>query len=192
MGEFMWQIYFGLIIFGFPHLLSSLAPGARDRLKQQLGENRYKLAYAAASLLGVVLMAFGYIAQRQMPATLLYQPYDGARHLAFLVILVGFILIANNGSRSHLRLWFGHPFSLGIMLWSATHLLLNGEKPVVLIFSVILLIAVLDVAMNVARGKMPAFEPTWSHDIRGLVAGTIVYLVFMFGFHPYILGIPVV
>jgi uncharacterized membrane protein len=191
MGEFMWQVYFGLVIFGFPHLLSVLAPGARDGLKQRLGENRFKLAYSAVSLAGVVLMAIGYIAHRNMPAELLYQPYDSARHLAFLVILVAFSLIANNGSRSHLRLWLGHPFSLGIILWSATHLFLNGEKPVVLIFSVILLIAVLDVALNVARGKMPVFEPTWSHDLRGLIAGTIVYLIFMFGFHPYILGIPV-
>jgi uncharacterized membrane protein len=191
MGVFLWQLYLGLVLFGAPHLLSALAPGARDRLKQRLGENRYKLAYSAVSLAGVVLMALGYIAHRHMPAELLYQPYDGARHLAFLVILVAFILIANNGSRSHLRLWFGHPFSMGIILWSASHLFLNGEKPVVLIFSVILLIAVLDVALNVARGKMPAFEPTWFHDIRGLVAGTIVYLIFMFGFHPYILGIPV-
>jgi uncharacterized membrane protein len=192
MGVFMWQLYLGIFLFGAPHLLSVLAPGARDRLKQRFGEGPYKMAYSALSLAGIILMALGYIAHRHLPADLFYQPYEGARHLAFLVILVAFILIANNGSRSHLRLWFGHPFSLGIILWSATHLFLNGEKPVVLIFSVILLIAVLDVAMNVARGKMPAFEPNWSHDIRGLIGGIIVYLIFMFGFHPYILGIPVV
>lgn len=188
----MWQLYLGLVLFGAPHFLSALAPGARDSLKQRLGEKPFRLAYSALALVGIILMALGYIAHRHMPADLLYQPYYGARHLAFLVILAGFILIANNGSRSHLRLWLGHPFSLGVILWSAAHLLLNGEKAVVLIFSAILLIAVLDVALNMARGRMPAFEPTSSHDIRGLVAGTIVFLIFMFGFHPYILGIPVV
>lgn len=192
MGEFMWQLYLGLVLFGFPHLLSALAPGTRDRLKQRLGENRFKLAYSALALAGIILMALGYVAYRHLPADLLYQPYDGARHLAFLVILAGFILIANNGSRSHLRLWLGHPFSLGVILWSAAHLFLNGERAVVLIFSVIFLIAVLDIALSVARGKMPAFEPTWSDDIRRLIGGVIVYLIFMFGFHPYILGIPVV
>ncbi len=188
----MWQLYLGIVLFGFPHLFSALAPQPRDRLKQRLGENRFKLAYSAMSLTGIILMALGYIAHRHMPTDLLYQPYDGARHPAFLVILAGFILIANNGSRSHLRLWLGHPFSMGIILWSAAHLMVNGETAVVLIFSMLLLIALLDVALSVARGKMPAFEPSWSHDIRGLVAGTIVYLIFTFGFHPYVLGIPVV
>jgi uncharacterized membrane protein len=191
MGEFMWQLYFGLVLFGFPHLFSALAPHARNRLKQRLGENQFKLAYSAISFGGIILMALGYLAHRNMPADPLYQPYDSARHMAFFVILAGFILIANNGSRSHLRLWLGHPFSLGVILWSAAHLLVNGQNAVVLIFSTILLIAFLDVAVNLARGKYPQFQPTLSHDIRGLVGGIIVYLIFMFGFHPYILGIPV-
>jgi uncharacterized membrane protein len=190
----MWQIYLGMALFAAPHLWSSLFSASRNRLRQRWGENRYKLTYSAVSAAGVLLLARGYLAARgnSMAEVYLYHPLGyGARHYLFLVILAGFILIANTGSRSHLRLWVGHPFSLGIVLWSTAHLVANGERAVVFIFAIFLLVALVDVAVSLWRGKKPAYEPTWSYDIRGLVAGILLFLFLMLVFHPYVLGVPV-
>jgi uncharacterized membrane protein len=189
----MWQVYLGILLFGGVHLWSLFAPAQRDQLKARLGESRFKLAYSALSLAGVVFLALGYMHGRAGPGApgLLYQPLDNARHLAMAVILLGFILIFSNGSKAHIRLWLKHPFSIGIMLWSAAHLLVNGETAVVLIFATFFLIALLDVVLSLARGSRPVFEPTWSHDLRAVIVGIVLYLIFMLGFHPYVLNIPV-
>lgn len=190
----MWQLYLGALLFAGPHLLSVLAPASRDGLKRRWGEDRFKRAYAAASLAGVLFLALGYVSARLSAAgpELLYQPLNGARPLALLMILVGFILIANTGSRSHVRQWVQHPFSLGVILWSSAHLLVNGEFAVIWIFAIFLVISVADAALGFWRGKKPVFEPTWSHDIRGIAVGVVVYFVFMLGIHPFILRMPVI
>lgn len=190
----MWQLYLGALLFAGPHLLSVLAPASRDGLKQRWGETRFKMAYAAVSLAGVILLALGYLSARSSPAgpELLYQPLDSARSLAMPMILVGFIFIASTGGRSHIRQWLKHPFSLGVILWSLAHLLANGEIAVIWIFAIFLVIAVADAALSLWRGKKPAFEPSWSHDVRSIAMGVVFYFVFLFGFHPYILKVPVV
>lgn len=190
----MWQLYLGALLFAGPHLWSVLAPASRDGLKQRWGELRFKMAYAAVSLAGAIFLALGYLSARDSPTgpELLYQPLNGARNLALLLILPGFIFIAGTGGRSHIRQWLKHPFSLGVILWSLAHLLANGEIAVVWIFAVFLVIAVADAALGFWRGKKPVFEPLWSHDAGSIAAGVAFYFVFLLGFHPYILGVPVI
>ena len=190
----MWQLVLGVVLFVGPHLWSILLPAQRDAVKTRWGEARFKFTYLAVSLVGILLFAWAYQLGRSGPATLdmLYEPLVGARHFAMLLILAGFILIFANGSQSHIRRLFKHPFSMGIVLWSLAHLLVNGETAVVVIFASFLLVAALDVIMSFASAKMPVFEPKWSHDVRSVVVGLVLYAAFLLGFHPYILNVPVI
>jgi uncharacterized membrane protein len=50
----------GLLLFLGVHSLAIVSPTGRDRLASRLGEGPYKGLYALLSLLGLVLIAWGY------------------------------------------------------------------------------------------------------------------------------------
>jgi uncharacterized membrane protein len=187
----MSALFLGILIFGGSHLFSILLPAMRNRLSAWLGEKRYKGFYAATSLIGVGLMAVGYW-QTRFDGSMLYQPYEDARHITMLMVLLGFILIGANGGKGYLRLWLQNPFSIGVCLWATGHLIVNGKTPVVLIFSTLLLIGVLDIVFSLLRGERALFDPVIRRDVTAVIAGVVIYAIFIFGFHPYVLGVPVV
>jgi uncharacterized membrane protein len=189
----MWPLYLGILLFAGPHLWSMLAPGHAAAMRQKLGSSLYKGLYSLFSLIGLVLMSMGYLRGRSGPNSLqmFYEPWLEGRHLMFLLVLVGFILIFSNNSKGYIAKTLQHPFSIGVVLLSFGHLLVNGERAVVLIFGSFLLLAVLNIVLGFSRGTTMIEKPNWLHDVRGIVVGMILYVVFMFGFHPYVLNIPV-
>jgi hypothetical protein len=46
--------------------------------------------------------------------------------------------------------------------------------------------------MSEIRGKRPDYIPRVRSDIIAVVVGLVLYAVFLFGFHPYVLNVPVV
>jgi uncharacterized membrane protein len=184
-------LYVGIFLFGGSHLFSILFPAVRNRLQAWIGERAYKGAYSLISVVGVILMGWGYVLARG-DGSLMYQPYEGARHVTFMLVLIGFILMASLGGRGYLRLWLQNPFSIGVVLWSVGHLLANGKTPVVAIYLTLLSIAVLDIAANMLRNDEQKFIPDIRRDAIAVALGLVVYAVALFGFHPYVLGVPVV
>jgi uncharacterized membrane protein len=183
-------VYIGIFLFGGSHLISVLLPAVRNRLSTWLGEKRYKGSYAFVSMVGVVLMAIGYW-QTRFDGSLLYQPYEGARHMTMLLVLLGFILIGANGGKGYLRLWLQHPFTIGVGLWAIGHLIANGKTSVVMIYATLLVIAVLDIVLNLIRNERVTFAPVIRRDMTAVIAGVVIYAIFLLGFHPYVLGVPV-
>ena len=49
-----------------------------------------------------------------------------------------------------------------------------------------------DIVMSEIRGKRPDYIPRVRSDIIAVVVGLVLYAVFLFGFHPYVLNVPVV
>ncbi len=181
----------GILLFAGTHLFSILFSAVRDRLKAWIGEPRYKGAYSLISLIGLVLMGWGYVITRN-DGIYAYQPVVGAKHITLLMVFVGFILIASNKGKGHIRKWVKHPFSIGISLWALGHLLASGKVPVMMMAATVLVISVFDIVFSLRREEPQVFEPVWSRDVKALVFGTLAYLVFLLGFHPYILGVPIV
>jgi uncharacterized membrane protein len=186
----MTLLYLGLLLFGGSHLFSVLCPAVRNRLSAWWGEKRYKGFYALVSVLGVVLIGIGYW-QTRLNGEMLYQPLEGAKHITMLLVLIAFILFGANGGRGYLRLWLQHPFSIGVCFWAVGHLIANGKTSVVLIYGTLLLIAVLDIALSLKRRDRVTFEPVIRRDLTAVIAGLVIYAIFLFGFHPYVLGVPV-
>jgi uncharacterized membrane protein len=183
-------LYIGILLFGGSHLFSVVFPGVRNRLSAWLGEKRYKGIYTVLSVLGVVLMAAGYW-QTRFDGSTVYQPFEGARHATMLFVLIGFILISANDGKGYLRLWLQHPFSIGVCFWAGGHLLANGKTSVVLIYATLLLISFLDIIKSLLWNDKVTFEPVIGRDAISIIAGLVIYAIFLFGFHPYVLGVPV-
>jgi uncharacterized membrane protein len=190
----MTYLVLGVLLFGGLHFASILFPQLKAGLKQRWGRGRYMGLYALLSLVGVAFLALGYMEGRAGGASgnQLYVPWVGGRHFTILLIYIGFILIFSNQSKGYIAKTLRNPFSCGIILWSLGHLMANGEIYAVVIFGLFLTISVFDIIANEMRGNRPEFEPNWKHDVRGLTVGTILFMVFAFAFHPYVLGIPVV
>ncbi|WP_119389272.1 NnrU family protein [Taklimakanibacter lacteus] len=183
----------GIVIFIGTHLLAMLLRGPRDRLLARLGEGPYKGLFSLVSVIGLGLMIYGFYTTRGMlePDDYLYTPAPWTRHAAMGLVLLAFIFIGASHGKGYLKLWLKQPMSIGFGLWALAHLLANGERPDVYLFGSILVLAVLDIILSTARGLVPQHEPQVKSDIRAVIIGVILYLVFLFVIHPYVFKVPV-
>ena len=190
----MTALYLGIVLFGGSHLFSIFFPGVRDGLKARLGEKAWKGLYALASLAGIVLLVIGYWGSRSGPraADWLYVPAEWSRHVVMLFVLLAFILLGASHGKGYLKKWLHNPMSIGIGLWSAGHLLANGKRTDVYLFGLFLVVALADIIMSEIRGKRPSHEPRLRSDVIAVIAGMVLYVIFLFGFHPYVLNLPIV
>lgn len=189
----MTYLWTGIILFGGLHLFSIFAPGARGTIRERLGEKPFKGLYTLVSLAGLGFMITGFLKSRSGPpaADWLYVPADWSKHVTMLFVLLAFILIAASHGKGHIKSWLRNPFSIGFALWSAGHLLANGKRTDVFMFGTFLVVALADIIMSEIRGKRPTHVPSATSDIRAIVIGMILYVVFLYGFHPYVLNLPV-
>jgi len=184
----------GIVIFGGIHLFSMLAPAARDRIRARMGEGPWKGLYSLVSLIGLGLIVWGFSRTRAGPeaADVLYVPAEWTRHAAMLLVLLGFIALSSFHSKGYIKQWLQQPMSVGIALWATAHLLANGKKADVVMFGFFLALSLLDIVVSTMRGKVPHHQPQLRSDIIAVVVGVILYLIFLFGFHPYVLNTPIV
>ncbi len=184
----------GLGIFAGVHLFSMLLPAHRNRLMNRLGEGAYKGLYAVVAIMGLGLIIAGYWNLSEGPdaSDFVYVPLASMRHVTMLLVLLAFIFVGASHGKGYLKLWLRNPMSIGIALWSFGHLLSNGRRYDVLMFGMFLVLALLDIVLSTVRGKVPAHEPRLRSDVIAVIVGMVLYVVFLFGFHPYILNLPVI
>ena len=141
----------GLLIFLGVHATRIVAEDWRTRTRVRLGEGAYKGAYTVLSLLGFVLIVWGYSLARQQPVAL-WPPQLWARHLAAVLTLLSFVLLAaayvpGNGIKARLH----HPMVLGVKVWAFAHLLANHTLADLLLFGSFLVWAAL--SLRAARQR---------------------------------------
>ena len=178
----------GILAFALPHLFASLFPAVRDRLLARFGEGAYKGIFSLMSLIGVIAMAYAYWTTRTS-GEILFEPAGTMRHATMGMATLGMILIAAGQGKSHIRLWLQNPFSIGIALWSAGHLLSVGKFAADWFWITVLAVALVDIAASMARGKKPDYQPVWRSDVIAVVAGLGVTALLVLFFHPFVLGV---
>lgn len=189
----MTTLYIGMILFGGLHLFSILLSAQRDALKAKLGEKPWKGVYALVSLAGLGFLIAGFLQSRSGPlaADWLFVPADWTRHLTMLLVLLAFILLGASHGKGHIKSWVRNPMSLGIAFWATGHLLANGKRTDVYLFGTFLVVAAADIIMSEIRGKRPTHQPRLRSDVIAVIVGMVLYVIFLFGFHPYVLNLPV-
>lgn len=155
----MTLLILGLLLFLGAHSVRIVADDWRTRTIARLGGGAWKGAYALVSAVGFGLIIWGYGLARQEPVPL-WTPWVGGRHLASLLTLIAFILLAaayvpGNGIRAKL----GHPMVLGVKVWALAHLLANHTLADLLLFGSFLVWAVLDFR-SARRRPAPVVGPT--------------------------------
>ena len=179
----------GLVLFLGIHSTRIIAPGFRQQIIDRRGERSWKLTYTAISLLGLVLIVWGYGMARQEPV-IVYDPPVGLRHLTLLLMLPVFPLFAASHNPGFIKAKLQHPMLIGTMLWGVAHLIANATLADVLLFGAILVWAAVDLISNFNRGPVQlGREPVLRKDISAVVAGLVIYAIFVFWLHELLFGV---
>jgi uncharacterized membrane protein len=157
-----------------------------------MGEKQWKGAYSIASVVGFVLLVWGYALARQEPVPL-WIPSIGLRHAASLLTVFSFILLAAAYvPRNSIKARIGHPMVASVKLWALAHLLANHTLADLLLFGGFLVWAVL--CFRAARARDRAAGTTYpAGTLQGtlltVAAGLVAWLVFAMWLHRVLIGV---
>lgn len=187
----MTVMIFGLVIFLGVHSVRIFADDWRSAQIQRLGLLPWKAVYSIISLIGLVMLIWGY-GQTRLDPVWVWQPPVALRHLVSLLMIPAFILlVAAYVPGNHLKAKLAHPMILGVKLWAFAHLLANGRLGDIILFGAFLLWAVFDFRAARRRLQPGAAKPGWVGTATTLVVGLAAYLVFAFYLHAPLIGVPV-
>jgi uncharacterized membrane protein len=188
----MTLLLLGLVVFLGVHSTRLLAEPQRAAWIGTLSLNGYKALYSVLSVAGLVLIVYGYAEARSAPMAL-YAPPIWTRHLAALLTVPAFILLAAAyvpGTRIKARV--GHPMVLGVKTWAIAHLVANGTLHDVLLFGGFLVWSVLlyigSRRRDRAAGTVYVTGPL-SRDLAAVVIGLLAWAAFAFWLHGALFGV---
>ena len=143
----------GLLLFLGTHSVRIVAEPWRSATRERIGPLAWRGIYSVLSIAGFVAIVWGYGIARQQPVVL-WEPPLAMRHIAALLTLVAFVLLAAAyvpGNAIKARL--GHPMAAGVKIWAFAHLLANGTLADALLFGTFLAWAVLSFRSSRARDR---------------------------------------
>ncbi|MBP0588582.1 NnrU family protein [Paraburkholderia sp. LEh10] len=182
----------GLLLFLGQHSIRIFAEDWRKARIEKMGEKGWKSAYSVVSIIGLVLVIWGYGIARREPVVL-WSPPAWAPHLAAVLTLVAFILFpAAHAPGNHFKALVKHPMVIGVALWAFAHLLANGTLNAVVLFGAFLVWALVDFAAARRRDRAEGVvypSGTLSRDVMPVVAGVIAWIVFAFFLHGWLIGV---
>lgn len=188
----MTWLILGLVLFLGVHSVRIVAEDWRTRTRERLGENAYKGLYSLVSLVGFVLIVWGFGQARQQPV-LVWTPPTGLRHLASLLTLLAFVLLAaayvpGNAIKARLH----HPMVLGVKTWALAHLLANALLAPLLLSGAFLLWAVLNFVAarrrDLAAGTV--YPPGRAvPTVMTVLVGVLAWAAFAFWGHGALIGV---
>ena len=188
----MSYLVLGLVLFLGVHSVRIVADGWRTQMRARLGEGAWKGLYSVASVVGLVLVVWGYGLARQQPVVL-WNPPVGMRHAASLLTLIAFVLLAAAYvPRNVFKAKLHHPMVLSVKVWALAHLISNGNLADVVLFGGFLLWAVLDfrAARQRDRAQGMVYAPgTAAGTVIAVAVGTAAWAGFAFWAHAWLIGV---
>lgn len=153
----------GIVLWYAGHFFKRLLPGAHERMG-----DRGKGIAALLILGGMIAMIFGY---RGIEPAFLYHPPAWGRHANNLLMLVSVVLLGMGKSKGKMRAWLRHPMLAGVLVWSAAHLLVNGDERTTVLFGSLGVWALLEIVVINAK------SPPWTRPEPGPAKGDVRLLV---------------
>jgi uncharacterized membrane protein len=184
----------GLVLFLGVHVLTTQR-AVRGRLIAAWGEGGYKSGYSVVSLLGLVLIVWGFADYRAAGMWQVWHPPAALKHVAIALMLPAVILVVASYIRGRIYTTLKHPMLAGVKLWAAAHLLANGDLGSIILFGSFLAWAVFDRISLKGRadaGAPPIPVGGIGNDLIAVAIGVVAYLALAFVFHPVVIGVPVV
>jgi len=182
----------GLLLFLGVHSVRIVAEDFRTRQIARLGPNGWKGVYTLVSIVGFVMIVWGYGLARREPVVL-WPSLTGLRHLAALLTLAAFVFIAaayvpGNALKARLH----HPMVLGVKVWALAHLIANNTLADLLLFGSFLVWAVF--SFRAARARDRAAGITYpagrlAPTLATVAVGGLAWAGFAFWAHAAWIGV---
>lgn len=180
----------GLIVFLGIHSISIFAPDFRNRMATRIGAGPWRGIYSVISIVGFVLMIWGYGIARRDPVVL-YNPPLWTRHLTAVLMLPVFPLLFAPYFPGRIKAALKHPMLVAVKLWAVAHLISNGMLADLLLFGGFLVWAVADRISYKHRQQRPlsAASPAARNDVIVVIVGLAIYAWFVLGLHQKLTGV---
>jgi uncharacterized membrane protein len=182
----------GLVIFLGAHVFVTM----RDRraaLIGKVGAGPYRGLFVLTSIIGVVLIAYGFASYRASGFMTVWSPPAWTRHIVEALMWPASIMVVAAYIPGNIKRVLKHPMLAGVKTWAFAHLCANGDLGGIILFASVLAWAVYD-RITLKRRSDPGAPPIpmggGKNDIVAVIVGTIVYLALGFVFHPVVIGVP--
>lgn len=183
----------GLAVFFGAHVFVTLRT-PRGALIKRIGEGPYKGLMALFSLVGLILIGYGFGQYRATGWIDVWTPPPWTYYVTQFLMWPASIFVVAAYSRGNIWRALKHPMLIGVKTWAAAHLISNGDLGSIVLFGSFLLWAGYD-RMTLKHRNDPGAPaiPVGGHrnDTIALVVGTILYLALGFIFHPLVIGVAV-
>lgn len=179
----------GVLLFTLTHLYPCFAPDHRIRLRERLGEHRYKGLFSLVLFIGIACIIAGW--RTSSPLPLYFLPAWGPT-LMMAVMPIALILFCSGQGPNHLRRWLVHPQLLGTLLWAGAHLAVNSEARSLVLFGGIGLWALVSIVWISVRDwqRYPRPAANWYGTGLSVGAGLVLTALLIFWGHGMLTGIP--
>jgi uncharacterized membrane protein len=181
----------GLVLFLGVHSVAIVSPAMRAGTVSRMGEPAWKGLYALVSLVGFVLLCYGFGLARQAPVVL-YSPPTWLRQVALIVMLPVFPLLIAAYMPGRIKTAAKHPMLAAVKFWAFAHLLANGLLADVLLFGGFLAWAVVDRISLKRRSSPPVLRtapPGPWNDVIAVVLGLAIYALMIGWAHMRLFGV---
>jgi uncharacterized membrane protein len=184
----------GLVILLGAHVFVTFRD-ARAGLVAKFGQGGYRILFSVVSIVGLVLVIWGYGDYRAHEWIQVWTPPAFMRHVTVGLMLFSVIFITSTYIPCHIRQKLKHPMLASVKTWALAHLLSNGDLGSIVLFGSFLAWGVFARIAAKRRGDVGVAAKVtpvgWTNDIIVVVIGTALYLALGFWFHPYVVGVSV-
>jgi uncharacterized membrane protein len=182
----------GLVIFLGAHVFVTMR-GERAALVAKIGEWPYRGLFSLVSIVGIVLIGYGFASYRVAGPITVWDPPPWTHHIVEALMWPASIMIAAAYIPGNIKRVLKHPMLAGVKTWAFAHLCANGDLGGIILFASVLAWAVYD-RITLKRRSDPGAPSIplggGTNDIIAVIVGTIIYLALGFVFHPVVIGVP--
>ena len=190
----MTLLLLGIVLFFGTHALTMMRQTRAD-LIARVGAGPYKGLYSLGSMLGLVLMIWGFVQYRTAGYIPIWSPPRAMTHVAMALMLPAMILLMVYMLPSgRIKTSVQHPMLTMIKVWALAHLLVNGDLGSILLFGSFLAYAVIDrIALKRRADSARMIAIAWNqYDWMAIGAGIVAYLAVVYWLHPILFGVSVI
>ena len=174
-----------LIIFFGIHLVPFF-PKTKNALHSRMGENPYMGTFSLISLIGLLMIIFGY----ERAIDNLYPIYSHAYAYSEYVMFVSLTFLVAAYLPTHLKKITKHPMSIGIGIWALLHLAVNPDIISVVLFGAFLAYSILDILVaEFKKEEKKLHEAKVLYDVLSVVVGGLITSL-AYNYHEYLSGVP--
>jgi len=182
----------GLVLFLGAHVFVSLRQN-RAALISKCGHGPYLGLFSLVSIVGLVLIGFGFARYRAEGLIPLWYPPPWTRQIVVVLMWPASIAVVAAYIPGDIKRVLKHPMLVGVKLWAIAHLCANGDLGGIILFGSVLIWAGYDrITLKYRSDAGAPAIPIGGrrNDFIAIVVGTLLYLALGLLFHPLVIRLP--